>query len=57
LIGKIGALYKAMLTLVEPKSLGIGGGVFILHWDNKAKKLHTFDGRETDSSKARKFFF
>jgi gamma-glutamyltranspeptidase/glutathione hydrolase len=57
LIGKIGALYKAMLTLVEPKSLGIGGGVFILYWDNKAKKLHTFDGRETDSSKARKFFF
>jgi gamma-glutamyltranspeptidase / glutathione hydrolase len=38
---------QAMLTLVEPQSSGIGGGAFILYWDNKAKKLHTFDGRET----------
>lgn len=38
---------QAMLTLVEPQSSGIGGGGFILYWDNKAKKLHTFDGRET----------
>jgi len=38
---------QAMLSLVEPQSSGIGGGSFILYWDNKAKKLHTFDGRET----------
>lgn len=38
---------QAMLTLVEPQSSGIGGGSFILYWDNKNKKLHTFDGRET----------
>lgn len=38
---------QAMLTLVEPQSSGIGGGSFMLYWDNKAKKLHTFDGRET----------
>lgn len=38
---------QAMLTLVEPQSSGIGGGAFILYWDNKAKKLLTFDGRET----------
>lgn len=38
---------QSMLTLVEPQSSGIGGGSFILYWDNKAKKLHTFDGRET----------
>lgn len=38
---------QATLTLVEPQSSGIGGGAFILYWDNKAKKLHTFDGRET----------
>ncbi|MCF2949011.1 gamma-glutamyltransferase [Paraglaciecola aquimarina] len=43
---------QAMLTLVEPQSSGIGGGSFILYWDNKAKKLHTFDGRETAPSKA-----
>lgn len=27
--------------------------LIILYWDNKAKKLHTFDGRETAPSKAR----
>nr|WP_233267483.1 gamma-glutamyltransferase [Paraglaciecola sp. L3A3] len=43
---------QAMLTLVEPQSSGIGGGSFILYWDNKAKKLHTYDGRETAPSNA-----
>ncbi|WP_343856522.1 gamma-glutamyltransferase [Aliiglaciecola litoralis] len=38
---------QAMLTLVEPQSSGLGGGGFILYWDNKAKKLHSYDGRET----------
>lgn len=38
---------QAMLTLVEPQSSGIGGGAFILYWDNKNKQLHTYDGRET----------
>lgn len=38
---------QAMLTLVEPQSSGIGGGAFIMYWDNVNKKLHTFDGRET----------
>ena len=38
---------QAMLTLVEPQSSGIGGGAFILYWDNKAKKLIAVDGRET----------
>lgn len=37
---------QAMLTLVEPQSSGIGGGAFILYWDNTAKQLYTFDGRE-----------
>ncbi|MDT0602257.1 gamma-glutamyltransferase [Thalassotalea castellviae] len=35
------------LTIVEPQSSGIGGGTFILHWENSGKKLTTFDGRET----------
>ncbi|MDT0594353.1 gamma-glutamyltransferase [Glaciecola petra] len=38
---------QAMLTLVEPQSSGIGGGAFIMYWDNANKTLHTFDGRET----------
>lgn len=44
---------QAMLTLVEPQSSGIGGGSFMLYWDNKAKKLHTFDGRETAPAAAK----
>jgi gamma-glutamyltranspeptidase/glutathione hydrolase len=35
------------LNQVEPQSSGIGGGSFILYWDAKAKKLTTYDGRET----------
>ena len=38
---------QMMLNLVEPQSSGIGGGAFMLYWDNQNKKLHTFDGRET----------
>ena len=38
---------QLVLTLVEPQSSGIGGGAFLLHWDNKAQQLTTFDGRET----------
>lgn len=43
---------QLVLTLVEPQSSGIGGGAFMLHWDNKHKKLTTFDGRETAPSNA-----
>ncbi len=35
------------LNQVEPQSSGIGGGSFIVFWDAKAKKLTTYDGRET----------
>jgi len=38
---------QLVLTLVEPQSSGIGGGAFILHWDQNEKFLTTFDGRET----------
>ncbi|MGO4894368.1 gamma-glutamyltransferase [Flavobacterium sp. W21_SRS_FM6] len=48
---------QAMLTLVEPQSSGIGGGAFILYWDNKGKKLHTFDGRETAPKASRTSMF
>ncbi|GAB5379033.1 MAG: gamma-glutamyltransferase [Aliiglaciecola sp.] len=48
---------QAMLTLVEPQSSGIGGGNFILYWDNKAKKLFAYDGRETAPSKVNAYLF
>jgi gamma-glutamyltranspeptidase/glutathione hydrolase len=42
---------QAMLTLVEPQSSGIGGGAFMLYWDNTAKQLYSFDGREVAPQK------
>jgi len=38
---------QAMLTLVEPQSSGIGGGAFLLYWDQADQTLHAYDGRET----------
>ena len=38
---------QAMLGLTEPQSSGIGGGAFILYWDNAEQKLYTVDARET----------
>jgi len=37
---------QLVLTLVEPQSSGIGGGAFLLYFDNKNKKVGTYDGRE-----------
>lgn len=37
---------QAMLTLVEPQSSGIGGGAFMLYWDNQSQQLKAYDGRE-----------
>ena len=36
-----------VLGLVEPQSAGLGGGAFLLHWDEKARALTSWDGRET----------
>jgi gamma-glutamyltranspeptidase / glutathione hydrolase len=44
---------QMVLTLVEPQSSGIGGGAFLLYWDNLAKKLHSYDGRETAPAAAK----
>lgn len=38
---------QTTLTLVEPQSSGLGGGAFVVYWDNKAQKLTTYDARET----------
>ncbi|WP_027134431.1 gamma-glutamyltransferase [Geminicoccus roseus] len=37
---------QLVLNLVEPQSSGIGGGAFLLHWDEQAGELTSFDGRE-----------
>ncbi|MEN3975578.1 gamma-glutamyltransferase [Emcibacter sp. SYSU 3D8] len=41
---------ELVLTLVEPQSSGIGGGAFLLYWDDQAKTLQAYDGRETAPS-------
>ena len=38
---------QLVLNLVEPQYSGIGGGAFLLYWDAKAKRLTSFDARET----------
>jgi gamma-glutamyltranspeptidase/glutathione hydrolase len=36
-----------VLGLVEPQSSGLGGGAFLVYYDASAKRLTTFDARET----------
>jgi gamma-glutamyltranspeptidase / glutathione hydrolase len=38
---------QMVLNLVEPQSSSVGGGAFLLYWDQAAKQLAGFDGRET----------
>ena len=38
---------QMVLNLVEPQSSGIGGGAFIVIWNNGRKALSTIDARET----------
>ena len=37
---------QLVLGLVEPQSSGLGGGAFVLHWDEATKTVETWDGRE-----------
>ena len=48
---------QLVLTLVEPQSSGIGGGTFMMYFDNKSKSLTSFDGRETAPSNADETLF
>lgn len=44
---------QLVLNLVEPQSSGIGGGAFMVHWDQAGRKTTTLDGRETAPMAAR----
>ncbi|MDN3652898.1 gamma-glutamyltransferase [Thalassotalea ponticola] len=48
---------QLVLTLVEPQSSGIGGGAFLLYFDNKTKQVTSFDGRETAPAAASQDLF
>ena len=39
-----------VLSVVEPQSSGLGGGGFLLFFNNSDKKIYAFDGRETAGS-------
>lgn len=43
---------QTVLGLVEPQSSGLGGGAFLVYYDASAKRLTTFDGRETAPAEA-----
>ncbi|MEX3010066.1 gamma-glutamyltransferase [Hoeflea sp. TYP-13] len=38
---------QLVLGLVEPQSSGLGGGAFLVYYDNAGGRLTTYDGRET----------
>ena len=38
---------QLVLGLVEPQSSGLGGGAFLVHWDQRTRDVQTYDGRET----------
>ncbi|AYF74465.1 gamma-glutamyltransferase [Nocardia yunnanensis] len=38
---------QTVLNLVEPQATGIGGGAFLMYYDNTAKTVDAYDGRET----------
>ncbi len=44
---------QLVLNLVEPQSSGIGGGAFMVHWDQARGKTTTLDGREIAPSAAK----
>ncbi len=41
---------QTVLSVVEPQSSGLGGGAFLLYWDQTEKSLYALDGRETASA-------
>ena len=48
---------QLVLTLTEPQATGIGGGAFMLYWDESTSKLYSVDGREKAPSKVTENLF
>jgi gamma-glutamyltranspeptidase / glutathione hydrolase len=46
-----------VLTLVEPQSSGLGGGLFLLHYRKQGGRLEAYDGRETAPALATEHLF
>ena len=44
---------QAVLAVVEPQSSGLGGGSFLMYWDEAKKSLTALDGRETASAQVK----
>ncbi len=44
---------QLVLNLVEPQSSGLGGGAFLVHWEEAARRVITLDGRETAPAAAK----
>ena len=44
---------QAILAVVEPQSSGLGGGSFLMYWDEATKSLTALDGRETASAQVK----
>jgi gamma-glutamyltranspeptidase/glutathione hydrolase len=44
---------QLVLGLVEPQSSGLGGGAFLMHWDQTKRALAAYDGRETAPATAK----
>lgn len=43
---------QLVLNMVEPQSSGVGGGAFIVHWDQARQAIATYDGREMSPAAA-----
>ena len=48
---------ELVLGLVEPQSSGLGGGGYLLYWDNNRKLVSTYDGRSTAPVKVTAEYF